>query len=126
MSVSTAARSGQGARIRQQDLYLKRTAPGVKVFFVTLGGIYRMEVTNKMNRLKTTLLLTCLTLLMVALGSAIGSKACMVFAFLMASAHLFIVNPLTGGGLLSLSSTHLPMEERIARLESMNMNGSMK
>ena len=36
-----------------------------------------------------------------------------------ASAHLFIVNPLTGGGLLSLFSTHPPMEERIARLEDM-------
>ncbi|GFE62537.1 zinc metalloprotease HtpX [Geobacter sp. AOG2] len=36
-----------------------------------------------------------------------------------ASAHLFIVNPLTGGGLMSLFSTHPPMEERIARLESM-------
>jgi len=39
-----------------------------------------------------------------------------------ASAHLFIVNPLTGGGLRSLFSTHPPMEERIARLE--NMGGS--
>ena len=37
-----------------------------------------------------------------------------------ASAHLFIVNPLTGGGLASLFSTHPPMEERIARLERMN------
>ncbi len=36
-----------------------------------------------------------------------------------ASAHLFIVNPLTGGSLLSLFSTHPPMEERIARLEAM-------
>ncbi|UFS71008.1 zinc metalloprotease HtpX [Geomonas sp. RF6] len=36
-----------------------------------------------------------------------------------ATAHLFIVNPLTGGGLMSLFSTHPPMEERIARLESM-------
>ncbi|NJD92418.1 MAG: zinc metalloprotease HtpX [Geobacter sp.] len=36
-----------------------------------------------------------------------------------ASAHLFIVNPLTGGGLASLFSTHPPMEERIARLEAM-------
>lgn len=36
-----------------------------------------------------------------------------------ASAHLFIVNPLTGGGLASLFSTHPPMEERIARLERM-------
>lgn len=36
-----------------------------------------------------------------------------------ASAHMFIVNPLTGGGLMSLFSTHPPMEERISRLESM-------
>lgn len=36
-----------------------------------------------------------------------------------ASAHLFIVNPLTGGSLMSLFSTHPPMEERIARLEAM-------
>jgi len=36
-----------------------------------------------------------------------------------ASAHLFIVNPLTGGGLATLFSTHPPMEERIARLESL-------
>ncbi len=35
-----------------------------------------------------------------------------------ASAHLFIVNPLTGGSLLQLFSTHPPMEERIARLEA--------
>ncbi len=36
-----------------------------------------------------------------------------------ATAHLFIVNPLTAGGLASLFSTHPPMEERIARLEAM-------
>jgi len=36
-----------------------------------------------------------------------------------ATAHMFIVNPLTGGRLLSLFSTHPPMEERIARLESL-------
>lgn len=36
-----------------------------------------------------------------------------------ASAHLFIVNPLTGGGIMSLFSTHPPMDERIARLEEM-------
>lgn len=36
-----------------------------------------------------------------------------------ASAHLFIVNPLTGRGLVALFSTHPPMEERIARLEAM-------
>ncbi len=36
-----------------------------------------------------------------------------------ATAHMFIVNPLRGGGLMNLFSTHPPMEERIARLESM-------
>ena len=35
-----------------------------------------------------------------------------------ASAHMFIVNPLTGGSLLQLFSTHPPMEERIRRLEA--------
>jgi heat shock protein HtpX len=35
------------------------------------------------------------------------------------TAHMFIVNPLTGGGLASLFSTHPAMEERIARLEAM-------
>jgi len=37
-----------------------------------------------------------------------------------ATAHMFIVNPLTGGALLNLFSTHPPMEERIARLEAMS------
>jgi heat shock protein HtpX len=36
-----------------------------------------------------------------------------------ATAHMFIVNPLTGGGMMALFSTHPPMEERIARLESL-------
>jgi heat shock protein HtpX len=36
-----------------------------------------------------------------------------------ATAHMFIVSPLTGGGLMNLFSTHPPMEERIRRLESM-------
>jgi heat shock protein HtpX len=36
-----------------------------------------------------------------------------------ATAHMFIVNPLTGGGLMSLFSTHPPMEERVRRLEKM-------
>jgi len=36
-----------------------------------------------------------------------------------ATAHMFIVNPLTGGGLMSLFSTHPPMEERVRRLEEM-------
>jgi len=36
-----------------------------------------------------------------------------------ASAHMFIVNPLSGGGIASLFSTHPPMEERVRRLEEM-------
>ena len=36
-----------------------------------------------------------------------------------ATAHLFIVNPLHGGGMSNLFSTHPPMEARIARLEEM-------
>jgi heat shock protein HtpX len=37
-----------------------------------------------------------------------------------ATAHMFIVNPLTGGGLMSLFSTHPPMQERVARLQEMS------
>lgn len=36
-----------------------------------------------------------------------------------ATAHMFIVNPLTSGGLAALFSTHPPMKDRIARLEAM-------
>ena len=36
-----------------------------------------------------------------------------------ATAHMFIVNPLSGGGLMSLFSTHPPIEERIKRLHAM-------
>jgi heat shock protein HtpX len=36
-----------------------------------------------------------------------------------ATAHMFIVSPLSGGGIVSLFSTHPPMEKRIARLEGM-------
>jgi heat shock protein HtpX len=39
------------------------------------------------------------------------------------TAHMFIVNPLKGGGVLSLFSTHPPIEERIARLEEMARTG---
>jgi heat shock protein HtpX len=36
-----------------------------------------------------------------------------------ATAHMFIVNPLRGGGVTNLFSTHPPMEERVRRLEAM-------
>jgi heat shock protein HtpX len=36
-----------------------------------------------------------------------------------ATAHMFIVNPLTGNTLMNLFSTHPPIEERIARLRAM-------
>ena len=39
------------------------------------------------------------------------------------TAHMFIVNPLTGEACLSLFSTHPPIEERIARLEEMARTG---
>ena len=39
-----------------------------------------------------------------------------------ATAHLFIVSPLSGGGIVSLFSTHPPMEKRIEKLESMQLS----
>ncbi|MET1027178.1 MAG: zinc metalloprotease HtpX [Dongiaceae bacterium] len=44
-----------------------------------------------------------------------------------ATAHLFIINPLHGGGLASLFSTHPSTEDRIARLMAMEpQNGAMR
>ena len=37
------------------------------------------------------------------------------------TAHLFIVNPLSGQALMRLFSTHPPIEERIARLRAMRV-----
>ena len=38
-----------------------------------------------------------------------------------ATSHMFIVSPLTGGGILKLFSTHPPIEERIKRLKSIKL-----
>jgi heat shock protein HtpX len=43
-----------------------------------------------------------------------------------ATAHLFIVNPFTAGGLASLFSTHPSTKERVARLEEMARNGGLR
>ena len=40
-----------------------------------------------------------------------------------ATAHLFIVNPLSGQALMKLFSTHPPMAERIERLRAMRLGG---
>ena len=40
-----------------------------------------------------------------------------------ATSHMLIVNPFRGGSLMKLFSTHPPVEERIARLESLRMRG---
>lgn len=40
-----------------------------------------------------------------------------------ATSHMFIVNPLSGSGLVKLFSTHPPMEDRIARLMSLRVKG---
>ena len=42
-----------------------------------------------------------------------------------ATAHLFIVNPFSGGGMMRLFSTHPPMEERVAKLEEMAYGRAM-
>ncbi|MGA7159535.1 MAG: zinc metalloprotease HtpX [Bacteroidota bacterium] len=41
-----------------------------------------------------------------------------------ATSHLFIVNPLRAGGIMKLFATHPPVEERIARLEQIAMQGN--
>ena len=40
-----------------------------------------------------------------------------------ATAHMFIVSPLFGGGISKLFSTHPPLEERIERLQKIAMSG---
>lgn len=54
-----------------------------------------------------------------------GAKAAPMPEATPATSHMFIVNPLTGGSMLKLFSTHPPMEERVARLEAMASGGSV-
>lgn len=60
----------------------------------------------------------------LALASALKKLHMGVEAYPMeanaATAHMFIVSPLTGGGLMSLFSTHPPMEERVKSLEELS------
>jgi heat shock protein HtpX len=42
-----------------------------------------------------------------------------------ATAHLFIINPLTGGGLLRLFSTHPSTEQRVERLRALAQTGAL-
>lgn len=80
-----------------------------------------------MNRLKALILLATLTALVVwagqLVGGTTGSREVSLSAGTPATAHLFIVNPFTGGGLLRLFSTHPPTEARVARLLAMEHEG---
>jgi len=58
-----------------------------------------------------------------ALRKLHGAAARVPLAANPATSHMFIVNPLRGGGLAKLFSTHPPMEERVARLEAMRPGG---
>lgn len=63
----------------------------------------------------------------LALASALGKISYIAQAAPMeeakpATAHMFIVNPLTGSSILSLFSTHPPVEKRIERLKEMARN----
>ena len=98
MPVNTVARLGLGTITNcKQDLYPKYVTLWVKVFFITLGEQQpRFLATSSevitMNRLKTTFLLSLLTVLMVLMGSAIGGKSGMVFAFFMAAAMVAMLS----------------------------------
>jgi heat shock protein HtpX len=52
-------------------------------------------------------------------GKLVGGRDGMMLNADPATAHLFIVNPLSGQALGRLFSTHPPLEERIARLMAM-------
>lgn len=90
--ITEATPPGRGVttlRRNLQDLYPQHfTMPRVKVFFITrrTNSAYGGQT---MNRIKTTLLLTSLTLLLVFMGSAIGGQSGMIIAFLIAGGMNF-------------------------------------
>jgi len=57
--------------------------------------------------------------LAAALGKLAGAAQAVPLAATPSTAHMFIVNPLTGKSFANLFSTHPPIEERIARLRNM-------
>lgn len=77
--------------------------------------------------------------MIIVIGNLFGGKQGMIIAFFLAAltklgrisgrtpmdanpdtAHMFIVNPLSGRSLANLFYTHPPLEDRIARLRNMN------
>jgi heat shock protein HtpX len=65
----------------------------------------------------------------LALASALGkieawSQQVPMAAGSPATAHMFIINPFSGGGLVRLFSTHPSTEERIARLKALATRGA--
>jgi Zn-dependent protease with chaperone function len=87
--VNSVERPGPGAMPIVRKTFIQATMPGVKVFFITHGENHIVRGITAMNRLKTTLLFSLLTVLMVFMGNAIGGQTGMVFAFLVAAAMNF-------------------------------------
>jgi len=94
------------------------------------------------NQFRTVFFLTVLTVLFVLLGSifgrggakisgdpiyladaleklAYGNKKFPLRGVNPSTSHMLIVNPLKGNGIITLFSTHPPIEERIKRLRRM-------
>jgi heat shock protein HtpX len=88
-----------------------------------------------MNHTKVTLLPTCLTRMLTAMGtSSCGKPLARTDALRKiqigirevpmpspATSHMFIVNPLSANTLRGIFASHLPTEERIARLQAITL-----
>ena len=71
-----------------------------------------------MNLFKTFTLMFGLLLLMMLIGELIGGVQAHPDNSHPATAHLFIVSPLSGKSFLTLFSTHPPIPDRVKRLEA--------